>query len=180
MKLNLPRMSFLEPNKKKWSFIKHSKRIILLCSRNQLLITRERRLLPTNKLRKDRKFKDNTIMMILKAPVRFQNLSKIQNLVKVTTGEITKVEVEIEIIQQKQERDWLKTLLRETEIAILKKVITWDQIVKMTEVLEIKSHLINMPEIMVMKKNKEVEQIAANIMLTNKQFKMRNSRSSKS
>jgi len=59
-------------------------------------------------------------------------------------------------------------------------VITWDQIVKMTEVLEIKSHLINMPEIMVMKKNKEVEQIAANIMLTNKQFKMRNSRSSKS
>jgi len=91
-------MSFLEPNKKKWSFIKHLKRIILLCSRNQLLITRERRLLPTNKLRKDRKFKDNTIMMILKAPVRFQNLSKIQNLVKVTTGEITKVEVEIEII----------------------------------------------------------------------------------
>jgi len=59
-------------------------------------------------------------------------------------------------------------------------VITWDQIVKMTEDLEIKSHLINMPEIMVMKKNKEVEQIAANITLTNKQFKMRNSRSSKS
>jgi len=59
-------------------------------------------------------------------------------------------------------------------------VITWDQIVKMPEVLEIKSHLINMPEIMVMKKNKEVEQIAANITLTNKQFKMRNSRSFKS